>query len=48
MATSLVRKVLDAVKASKKPILYVGGGAINSECAAELYEFATKLNIPSQ
>jgi acetolactate synthase-1/2/3 large subunit len=46
VATSLVRKVLDAVKASKKPILYVGGGAINSECSAELYEFATKLGIP--
>ncbi|HEY3966115.1 MAG TPA: biosynthetic-type acetolactate synthase large subunit [Planctomycetaceae bacterium] len=41
-----VRQVLAAIKRSKKPILYVGGGAINSEAAAELYKFAKKMNIP--
>ncbi len=41
-----VRQVLAAIKRSKKPILYVGGGAINSEAAAELYKFAKKTNIP--
>ncbi|MBI3864782.1 MAG: biosynthetic-type acetolactate synthase large subunit [Planctomycetia bacterium] len=41
-----VRQVLAAVKRSKKPILYIGGGAINSEAAAELYKFAKRTNIP--
>lgn len=41
-----VRQVLAAIKRSKKPILYVGGGAINSEAAAELYKFAKRTNIP--
>jgi acetolactate synthase-1/2/3 large subunit len=41
-----VRQVLAAIKRSKKPILYVGGGAINSEAAAELHKFAKRTNIP--
>lgn len=41
-----VRQVLAAIKRSKKPILYVGGGAINAECAEELRKFAERTGIP--
>ncbi len=41
-----VRQVLAAIKRSKRPILYVGGGAINSEAAAELQRFARRTKIP--
>jgi acetolactate synthase-1/2/3 large subunit len=41
-----IRQVLAAIKRSRKPILYVGGGAINSEAAAELHKFAKRTNIP--
>mgnify|MGYP003340149668 CR=1 FL=1 len=35
-----------AIKRSRKPILYVGGGAINSGAANELLKFARKTKIP--
>ncbi len=38
--------VLRAIRASKKPVLYVGGGAIHSGAADELRAFATALGIP--
>ncbi len=38
--------VLRAVRGSKKPVLYVGGGAIHSEAADDLRAFATALGIP--
>jgi acetolactate synthase I/II/III large subunit len=41
-----VKQVVAAIKRSRKPILYVGGGVINSGCAAELTKFAKKSNIP--
>jgi len=41
-----VRQVLAALKRSKKPILYVGGGCINSNAAEELTKFALKTGIP--
>ena len=34
------------IKKAKKPILYVGGGIINSKSNKELYELATSTNIP--
>ncbi|MCT8347551.1 acetolactate synthase 3 large subunit [Photorhabdus temperata] len=37
-----LRKLLNA----KKPIIYVGGGAINADCSAELLVLAEKFNIP--
>ncbi|MBK4775597.1 acetolactate synthase 3 large subunit [Candidatus Pantoea edessiphila] len=37
-----LKKLLD----SKKPIIYSGGGSINSNCANELLELAECLNIP--
>jgi acetolactate synthase-1/2/3 large subunit len=41
-----IRQVLAAIKRSKKPILYVGGGAINSDATAELQKFAKRTRIP--
>lgn len=38
--------VLKAIRASKKPVIYVGGGAIHSGAADELRAFATQLGIP--
>tara|TARA_B100000586_G_C20096749_1_gene422882 strand:+ start:208 stop:1941 length:1734 start_codon:yes stop_codon:yes gene_type:complete len=37
---------VDLIKKAKKPILYVGGGIINSKSNKELYELATSTNIP--
>ena len=41
-----IRQVLAAIKRSKKPILYVGGGAINSDASGELQRFARRSKIP--
>ncbi|MGC1274320.1 MAG: biosynthetic-type acetolactate synthase large subunit [Planctomycetaceae bacterium] len=41
-----VRQVLAALKRSRKPILYVGGGCINSDASEELTKFAKKTGIP--
>ncbi|MCW7547591.1 acetolactate synthase 3 large subunit [Photorhabdus sp. APURE] len=37
-----LRKLLNA----KKPVIYVGGGAINADCSTELLVLAEKFNIP--
>ena len=41
-----LKKAMDAISKAKKPLLYVGGGAILSNCAYEIRELAQKLNIP--
>jgi len=41
-----LKKAMDAISKAKKPLLYVGGGAILSNCAYEIRELAEKLNIP--
>ena len=41
-----VRQILAALKRSRKPILYVGGGCINANAAEELTKFAVKAGIP--
>jgi acetolactate synthase I/II/III large subunit len=38
--------ILQAIRASKRPMLYVGGGAIHSEASEQLRKFATRLGIP--
>ncbi len=43
-----IRQVIAAIKRSHKPILYVGGGVINSGCADELTKFAKKSGIRSR
>jgi len=41
-----IKKALEAIADSKKPILYIGGGAINSDCAYDIREFVQKTKIP--
>lgn len=41
-----LRKAMTAISKSKKPLLYVGGGAILANCGHEIREFAKKANIP--
>ncbi|WP_072680569.1 acetolactate synthase large subunit [Arcobacter sp. LA11] len=41
-----LKKAMDAISKAKKPLLYVGGGAILANCAYEIRELAEKLNIP--
>ena len=36
----------NAINNAKKPLLYVGGGAINSKAAREIFQLAEKANIP--
>lgn len=41
-----LKKAMDEISKAKKPLLYIGGGAILSNCAYEIRELAKKLNIP--
>ncbi|AXX92467.1 acetolactate synthase, large subunit, biosynthetic type [Malaciobacter molluscorum LMG 25693] len=41
-----LKKAMIAISKSKKPLLYVGGGAILANCGHEIREFAKKTNIP--
>ncbi|MCL1126355.1 acetolactate synthase 3 large subunit [Shewanella surugensis] len=41
-----IRRGLQALLAAKKPVLYVGGGAIISGCDPQILTLAEKLNIP--
>lgn len=41
-----IEKVAEAIAASKKPVLYTGGGVVSAGAAKELFELATKTNIP--
>ncbi|MCL1143606.1 acetolactate synthase 3 large subunit [Shewanella gaetbuli] len=41
-----IRRGLQALLAAKKPVLYVGGGAIISECDKQILSLAEQLNIP--
>ena len=41
-----IREVVAAINASKKPIIYCGGGVVASNASPELREFATKTGIP--
>jgi acetolactate synthase I/II/III large subunit len=45
-AVEQVNQVIAAIRRSKRPILYVGGGCINSNAADELTKFAKRANIP--
>lgn len=42
-----LKKALDALKKSEKPLIYIGGGAVLSNCAHEIRELAKKCNIPA-
>ena len=41
-----IREVVEAIKASNRPIIYCGGGVVASNAAADLREFAAKTGIP--
>lgn len=41
-----LKKAMEAISKAKKPLLYVGGGAILSNCSYEIREFAEITNIP--
>ncbi|MBL7068422.1 MAG: biosynthetic-type acetolactate synthase large subunit [Candidatus Omnitrophica bacterium] len=41
-----IKRAAKAINASRRPIIYAGGGIIISAASNELYEFATKANIP--
>jgi len=42
-----IKKAIEAIVASKRPVLYIGGGAINSNAAKEVREFAEICGIPA-
>ena len=42
-----LKRAMEAISNAKKPLLYVGGGAVLSNCAFEIRELAKKLNIPA-
>jgi len=41
-----IKRAAKAISASRRPIIYAGGGIIISEASKELHEFATRSNIP--
>ena len=41
-----IKRALQTLIAAKKPVVYVGGGAINAACDKQLRELAEKLNLP--
>src|SRR5207248_2499856 len=42
----LVRAAAEAIRTSRRPILYCGGGVVTADAAAELREFAEATRIP--
>lgn len=46
VAPEQINQVIAAIRRSKRPVLYVGGGCINSHAAEELTKFAKKSGIP--
>ena len=45
-APEQIRQVIAAIRRSHRPILYVGGGCINSNSSEELTQFALRTGIP--
>ncbi|MGP3208435.1 acetolactate synthase 3 large subunit [Serratia marcescens] len=41
-----IKRALQTILAAKKPVMYVGGGAINAGCEAELLALTEQLNLP--
>ncbi len=46
VADEQIKQVIAQIRRAKKPVLYVGGGVINSGAAEELTKFAKRANIP--
>ena len=45
-AKEQIRQIIAAIRRSKRPVLYVGGGCIQSDASEELTKFALKTGIP--
>ena len=45
-APEQIKQIIAALRRSKRPILYVGGGCINSNASEELVKFALRAKIP--
>lgn len=41
-----IKKALKAILVAKRPVLFVGGGAISAECNEKLIQFVQTLNLP--
>jgi acetolactate synthase-1/2/3 large subunit len=41
-----LKRAMNAISKAKKPLLYVGGGAILANCSSEIRTLAKRLNIP--
>jgi acetolactate synthase-1/2/3 large subunit len=42
-----IKKAIEAISSSKKPLLYIGGGAILANCSEDIRTFAKNHNIPA-
>lgn len=42
-----VKKAIEAISKSKRPLLYIGGGAVLSNCSDEIRQFSKDNNIPA-
>jgi acetolactate synthase-1/2/3 large subunit len=42
-----IKKAIEAIAKAKKPLLYIGGGAVLSNCSDDIREFAKLYNIPA-
>ncbi|MFZ7199944.1 acetolactate synthase 3 large subunit [Avibacterium avium] len=41
-----IKKALKALLVAKKPVLFLGGGAITANCSEQISQFAKQLNLP--
>ena len=41
-----IKRALQTLVAAKKPVVYVGGGAINAQCEPQLFALVEKLKLP--
>ncbi len=42
-----LKKAMEAISKAKKPLLYIGGGAVLANCSEEIREFSKLTNIPA-
>jgi acetolactate synthase I/II/III large subunit len=42
----MIREALDLIAAAERPVIYAGGGLVRADAADELFEFATRLELP--
>lgn len=45
--TERLKKLVEMIDASRRPLICMGGGAVSSEAGAEIYELVHKLDIPA-